>query len=397
MTVGGRQTEAAQTPRVILVACAIGFALRLLLLGSKTLWLDEVLSIRTARAGLDAWLAGSVGAYHPPLYYVLLGPWLEIASTPFLLRLPSAVIGTFCIPLSYRLAMRLSDRETATKSMWLVALSPLLIWYSQELRSYALLVMLSLLATVLLLEVLEHPTVTAWLGYCLSVVARLYLHYDAILLGPVHFLLAVGMLASSRTTLRKTLAWIVALVVAGLAFVPWLLTPSMQRFLAIVLSDQLYVLPLLERTVGFGHQLIVPVAALGILISLAGLTIGIWRLIRHRSRALTELRSHRLVQALTILLYVILLVLSVLPRGYTVKRHILVAWVPVLVGFAWIWSGLARRRLVWIAIVVLSVAASLTNIIAIPKPQWREVAQVINTGFRQGDVVLLSPSYMGIP
>ena len=54
----------------------MGLLLRLLLLGSKSFWLDESWSLMAAQGGLgDIW-SGVADKMNPPGYYLLLMPWV---------------------------------------------------------------------------------------------------------------------------------------------------------------------------------------------------------------------------------------------------------------------------------------------------------------------------------
>lgn len=378
-------------------ACAAGLALRLLVLGSKGFWLDEVRSIVAARAGLEALVSGAVERYHPPLFYLLMAPWLELAGTPFLLRLPSAVLGTLSLPGIYVLADDVAGRDVAITSVWLAALSPLLVWYSQELRSYALLIALATCATVALLRLLRRPYPLAWLLYAVSTTAALYTHYNTALLLLAHVFIVVALLASGRAGRDGALTWIAGLGAAILAFVPWTSTPAFHDFLGIFTSDQLYFAPLLKRSLAIDYSSALPVVfVLVVAATLLG-CLAVWMLMRRHPGALTQMRGHRTLRAGSLGLYAVILVLSVIPRGYTAKRHILTVWPLVLVGFAWIWPWRREQRGILTAVLALSLVATLANVVAIPKPQWREAAEAVIARQTAGDVVLLSPPYMVQP
>ena len=385
------------TLSLVLVATACGLLLRLLLLGSKGLWLDEVRSIQVAQAEFEATVAGIYEKYHPPLYYMLLTPWLTISDNEFLLRLPSAAFGAATIPLAYALAVRLTDRKTALVSSWFVALSPLLVCYSQELRSYSLLVFLSTLACLMLVVLLETPTALHWIPFVAATTAALYLHYDAILLVPVYLIL-VGLVSGvGRVELKGLVLWLLALIAVGLAYIPWRKTPAMQSFVELLLRNRLYFAPLLERALGTQMTLPLPVVLPGALMLSALAGVSLSALVRRHGEGIASLRTQQVIQSLALALWVMMLILSVVPRGYTIKRHILVVWVPLMIGFAWVFSGAGKRRVILAAALSVSLVASLANIAVIPKPQWREAAQMVALQWETDDVVLVSPAYMALP
>src|SRR6266851_3852750 len=57
------------------------FALRLFQLGTQSLWYDESVSLFIARQPIPELIAHTAGDVHPPLYYLLLHFWLQVAGT----------------------------------------------------------------------------------------------------------------------------------------------------------------------------------------------------------------------------------------------------------------------------------------------------------------------------
>ena len=139
----------------------MAFAWRLSGIGFQSLWRDEVDSLRFAT---QPW-ADLLGSFtrpgeNGPLYFLALRPWLALAGQDeFALRFPAALAGVVAIPLTFVLARRLlrasgQGGQSARRgiavanvplvSALLVAVSPYLVWYSQEGKMYALLLALVL-------------------------------------------------------------------------------------------------------------------------------------------------------------------------------------------------------------------------------------------------------------
>ena len=77
---------------------------------------------------------------NPPLYFVLGWLWARVFGTGEVgLRSLSALIGTAVIPIAYLCGRELVSRRAGLVAAALVALSPFMIWYSQEAREYMLL------------------------------------------------------------------------------------------------------------------------------------------------------------------------------------------------------------------------------------------------------------------
>ena len=189
---------------VLILLLATG--LRFHRLDAQSFWNDEGNSARLSERPIAAILEGTASDIHPPLYYLALHGWRALlGDSEFALRALSAFAGVLTVAVVFVLAKRgrsqysvgqsekRSDPLTTdplTTEYWLLATenwqlpaallaaaSPVLVYYSQETRMYALLALLAALSTWALL---------AWRGgagrrwavaYVLLAAAGLYTHY----------------------------------------------------------------------------------------------------------------------------------------------------------------------------------------------------------------------------
>ncbi len=137
----------------VLAALALALCLRAWNLDQHSLWQDEGLSLYRASLGLRELLGGRIplGALvtrdvHPPVYFLLLGGWLRLLGPETNLvwgaKVLSLLLSLPALPLTWALGRRLLARQkgAAELAAFLGALSPAWLWYSQELRSYSLIV-----------------------------------------------------------------------------------------------------------------------------------------------------------------------------------------------------------------------------------------------------------------
>ena len=83
----------------------------------------------------------------PPLYYCVAWVWARLFGYGETgLRSLSAMCGVLVVPVAYGAGSKLISRRAGLIAAALTACSPLLIWYSQEARSYEMLVLLSSLS-----------------------------------------------------------------------------------------------------------------------------------------------------------------------------------------------------------------------------------------------------------
>jgi hypothetical protein len=102
----------------------------------------------------------------PPLYYAVAWAWTQFTGTgEFGLRSLSAAAGVATVPVAYLLGRELRDRQAGIAAAALVAVNPMLIWYSQEARAYSLLALLSAISALYFVRFLDagrRRDATAW-------------------------------------------------------------------------------------------------------------------------------------------------------------------------------------------------------------------------------------------
>lgn len=213
-----RRTFLVLSAAIVLAATA----LRLYQLGGPSLWLDEAISVHdVARQPTlrQAWRANQRFDTNPPLYNMALHLWCRWADNEWWVRLPSAMCGVACVTLVIAIAREVCGRRQALTAGAVAAVAPFQIWYSQEARYYALLMMLSmLLLWTTLCWARYNSRMSLWLA-CVAGVGLVYTH--------VFGWLSVAAASASVLMLawrdRKRLAvWFAAQAVVVFAFVPYL-------------------------------------------------------------------------------------------------------------------------------------------------------------------------------
>jgi mannosyltransferase len=127
---------------------------------SQSVWFDEAGTIINVSGSLGhVFSTVSYKEEAPPLYFVCLWCWRHIFGTSALdMRTLSALAGTLTIPVVFAVADRMVGRRAAVVTTILVAANPVLLYYSQELRMYSLLVLLCALGLLAFLVALGSPT-----------------------------------------------------------------------------------------------------------------------------------------------------------------------------------------------------------------------------------------------
>jgi Dolichyl-phosphate-mannose-protein mannosyltransferase len=195
----GEPDTAPKTAHLVLVGLIlVGLALRLAV--PRGIWLDEAISIHQARLSLHNLFVNLYnGDRQPPLYHLTL--WLTIrlfGDSEFAVRLPSLIAGTLVIPVLYELGRELYDRRTGLLAAAFAAVSPMLIWYSQEVRMYEFVALFGLLAVLTQLRAIRNGTMLNWAAYILSTAALLWSHYFGLPLIAVQQLVFIGVIVRRK-------------------------------------------------------------------------------------------------------------------------------------------------------------------------------------------------------
>lgn len=146
-------------PGLVIIITLFGGLLRVLLLPTKGMWLDETFSVWLANQSVSDMLQWIVRIdQHPPLYYLLLHSWIaHNGDTPYSARLLSALIGVGTIPIIYLIGKRMSNAVVGLAAAMFLALSPFHIYYAQETRMYTLLTFNAAAAIYALVRLLTDP------------------------------------------------------------------------------------------------------------------------------------------------------------------------------------------------------------------------------------------------
>jgi Dolichyl-phosphate-mannose-protein mannosyltransferase len=191
---GGRNRGAGRGREtwLLLALILLGFGLRVLRLEFQPLWWDEGYSVWFATHPLGQLVALTAQDIHPPLYYALLHGWTSLLGTgPVALRLLSVFAGVLLIPAVYRAARCMFSSRAALLAALLAAINPLAIFYSQEIRMYGLVALLSTGVLLAAWRVLAPPRAglerragpaRVLLPYVLLMTAALYTQYYAVFL-----------------------------------------------------------------------------------------------------------------------------------------------------------------------------------------------------------------------
>ncbi|MGN6254788.1 MAG: glycosyltransferase family 39 protein [Solirubrobacterales bacterium] len=210
-------------PAALAAAVALGAALRFSTLGVQGYHHDEIITVARVLPGGFLHMLHRVreSESSPPLYYVVAWPWSKLFGTgEWGMRSLSALLGSATIPVAFLAGREALDERAGLTAAAIAAVNPMLIWYSQEARSYAMLVFFGALSLFFFLRVLRTGGSRDLAGWALASAAALCSHYFAgfqVAIEGIWLLLALG-------RRRQVLAAVGATAAVGLALLPLLLS-----------------------------------------------------------------------------------------------------------------------------------------------------------------------------
>jgi mannosyltransferase len=386
--VAALQLSTSAATRLLVAITAAAAALRFATLDLQALWYDEAVTVRLLELSLPDMLERIPDSESaPPLYYVVGWGWARAFGFGEIgVRSLSALLGTLAVPAFY-----LAARELARSNLVgivvaaLAAFNPILVWYSQEARGYALVTLLAALSVFFFARMRrEEPDRQLLLGWALSSALALACHYFAVFLvlpEAVWLLVRLG---------RRAAIAVGAVAAVGAALLPLAIHQQSLDLASFIRSSSL-----IRREAQVFKQYVVgfeaPWELLSSSVALAVLAAGGLRALLGRPRLGILAAS---VLAASVL--VLPLALAVADYDYVATRNVLIAWLPLMTVAA---AGLARSRAGLLGATVVC-AIGLAGVVGVAlnplwqRHNWRGPAESLG-GARAPRAIVLTPAETG--
>ena len=168
---------------LLLIIIIIGILLRFYDIGAESIWLDEAASIDLSSQSISSIIGESPDHNHPPLYFIILHFWMNLfGDSEVATRSLSALFGIASIILIYYVGSILFNRRVGLIAAFLSAISHYHIYYSQEVRTYSLLLLCSLLSYLFFVKILKEGKKWHYPCYFLSNLLLGYTHMFGLLI-----------------------------------------------------------------------------------------------------------------------------------------------------------------------------------------------------------------------
>jgi uncharacterized membrane protein len=163
---------------------AVAIALRLIHLSERPLWYDEAFAVLYAEKSFSTMLHGTLTSVqgvaadvHPLLYYALLHGWMQLfGQSPMAVRALSVLLGVATVGMAYQLGRLLYGARGALGAALVVACAPFAVYYSQEVRMYALLGLAAITMTYFFVRAWMEGGWRNWAAVGLCGAMGLYAH-----------------------------------------------------------------------------------------------------------------------------------------------------------------------------------------------------------------------------
>jgi len=185
----------------------------------QSVWFDEGYSILLAKQSVGELIALTGVDAHPPLFYLLLKAWGTIFGwSEFALRSLSAILVSLAVGGMLLVVRKLFTNRVALVVLPFIVLAPFTLRYGYEIRMYALVIFIGVLATLVMMYAVEQKKIRYWALYAVLVALGMLTLYMSVVVWLAHAIwLFVRWKDKSWRTFFKQ-PWVLAFIGAAALF-----------------------------------------------------------------------------------------------------------------------------------------------------------------------------------
>ncbi len=163
---------------ILIIIFFVSLILRLIHITAPTgLWFDELFCLISVKKSFPFGIIENLILHDDqmPLYYLILHIWIKIfGDSDTNLRLFSVISGSLIIPIIYLAGKELDSKKTGIIAAAFIAINSFLIYYSQEVRLYSFLSLLSAFTLLLIIKAIKNPNMKIFIFLMFSNLAIIF-------------------------------------------------------------------------------------------------------------------------------------------------------------------------------------------------------------------------------
>ena len=399
----------------LLAVMLLAVALRLVKLGSRDFWHDEAHNLLKSEQLGKVLFEGDLVSNHPPLFAILVTAWraLGLGLGEWSVRFVPLILGVCGVGALYVLGKRMYGARAGLFAAFLLAIAPLHVYHSQDLKVYILLPFTGTVMTYFLYRASQTNARRDWACYGLSAAVACYSElFVAPMLVAINLWFLFQWVGNRDNRIKR---WALANLVGALLFVPQL-SVMLRKFSVVVTSPEQWWIPwptpttvaFYLKTLSFGYGDFDPLfkIALALFLIAAGAGFAV---------ALKRNRSAAVLLAMWFVLSPLLIIALSYWGGQSL--FLFRALLPYAIPF-YLFAGLAVSRLPKVShrvvgatafaiIAACGLSARYLDQYALtefphrpgvhPTPAFHAAADYVSKDWREGDTVIMSGNASGWP
>lgn len=373
---------------LLFLIVSLSSVLAFLYIGKNSFWFDEICSVTYASNNWkELWRIICGYEANQGLYYILLKLWMFFGQDEFTVRSLSAIFAIGSVPFIYSIGSHLFDTRSGLVSALIIATNSFFIEYCQEARGYSLLVLLTTISSFFFIKTVEQPSWKAGLGYVVSSVLAVYVHFFAILVLMAH---ALSLISVELRTRRW--GWLItSYITIGILLTPigiFILTKDTGQIDWITKPEIKDVYYFLRDITGGGRAVLT-----AYFVACFIFAIFAARSCLENGRSILTWR-HLFLLSWLLVPIITAYVVSISNKPIFRPRYLIIA-LPCLALIAG--SGVSRLKnkyvfsVIMATFVALSLQALFTSYYPKPKADWRDATSFVVSKSKPGDAIIFYP------
>ncbi len=225
-------------------------------LTSQSYWLDEIWSAyisKPDRSFISMYSEVSKDV-HPPLFQIILWGWYHIVGfNEYAGRFLSAIFGSLSVLAIFFLGKELFNKEIGLYASIIASVNWFLVYYSQEVRSYSLLFLMSIISYTYLVKMLNKHSKTNIFLYLISTICLMYTHFFGLIIIATQMFVVIYYVYKEENEKKRlvVLASIIAMVfiVALLPLLPQIMAKASLKSFWISKPTSTFILSYMDNYV----------------------------------------------------------------------------------------------------------------------------------------------------